>query len=427
MNAKHLFAFLIVTLAVTVTVLVAEAQGPRGGSRAPAAAVGTGFTYQGQLKQNGALVTNSCDFQFGLWDALAAGPQYGATQTVSSLVVASGLFSTTLDFGAGATNYFTGTARYLAIAVRCPAGSGVYTALNPRETLTPAPYAFALPGLYTQPNSTSPNVIGGYSGNFISSTVVAATISGGGASANANIVTADYGTIGGGKGNIVSTEDATIGGGRLNNASGIGAATIAGGVGNTASGSVATVGGGTSNFASGERAAIAGGFANTASGAFSSVPGGYYTSASHYGEMAYASGFFFPGASGNAQTSTYVLRNTTADATPTELFLDGSAVRLTIPISRVVTFDILVVGVNISGGSAGNSAGYRLAGAIKNIGGATTFIGTPNQTVFGEDNASWDATVVADNTNDALVVQVTGAGTANIRWVASVRTVEVAY
>jgi len=45
--------------------------------------------------------------------------------------------------------------------------------------------------------------------------------------------------------------------------------------------------------------------------------------------------------------------------------------------------------------------------------------------VLAEENTAWDATVVADDANDALVVKVTGAAGAAILWAASVRTVEV--
>lgn len=54
------------------------------------------------------------------------------------------------------------------------------TALNPRQALTPAPMVFTLPGLYTHQNGTSPNIIGGFGGNFISNTLVGGTIGGGG-------------------------------------------------------------------------------------------------------------------------------------------------------------------------------------------------------------------------------------------------------
>jgi hypothetical protein len=331
-----------------------------------------------------------------LWDDSAAGAQVGVTQTIPSAVT-NGLFTVELNASGQITSgtIFNGEARWLALAVRCPSGSGGYTALNPRQRMTPAPMAFALPGFYTQENATSPNVIGGYSGNVISPTWVGAMIAGGGNSTLPNKAWTNYAAIGGGRGN-------------------------------TASGSVAAIGGGTSNIASGERATVSGGYENTASGPFATVPGGIQAAASHYGEMAYASGYFAPSGFGEAQTSLYVMRIQTTNAIATEMFLDGTAAsqRITIANNRVLTFDILVVGTNINNG---NSAGYRLAGAIKNIGGTTLFIGTPGQVIFGEDNPAWDAIVEADNTNDALVVKVVGVGGQDIRWVASVRTVEVAY
>lgn len=104
--------------------------------------LGTGFTYQGQLKSSGSAYTGTCDFQFGLWDDMSAGTQKGITQTVSSVSVTDGLFTTVLNSGNEfGTTAFDGNARWLAIAVRCPAGSGSYTALAPRQALTATPYA----------------------------------------------------------------------------------------------------------------------------------------------------------------------------------------------------------------------------------------------------------------------------------------------
>src|SRR6185369_2294417 len=99
---------------------------------------GTAFTYQGQLKSGGSPQSGSCDFQSGLWDAATVGSQVGVTQTLTTVPVTSGLFMLSLDFGSSA---FTGPARWLSLSVRCPAGSGGYTALTPRQALTPAPYA----------------------------------------------------------------------------------------------------------------------------------------------------------------------------------------------------------------------------------------------------------------------------------------------
>jgi hypothetical protein len=198
-----------------------------------------------------------------------------------------------LDFGSGA---FAGEARWLQTAVRCPAGGGEYTTLAPRQALNPVPYALALPGLWTQQNTTSPNLIGGHSGNWVTSGAYAATIGGGGgmypnsvtdaggtvgggvdnqAGDNAGTVDdASYATVGGGGGNIAGAESATVGGGAGNHATG-GYTFIGGGSDNQAIGNCcATIGGGYSNVASGNQATVGGGGFNTASGEWSTVPGG---------------------------------------------------------------------------------------------------------------------------------------------------------
>ncbi len=143
--------------------------------------------------------------------------------------------------------------------------------------------------LRLEPHWTSPNIIGGYSGNSVSAGVYGAFIGGGGASgainqitANyatvgggySNTVTATYGTVGGGEGNTVRGADATIGGGSGNVANGVGA-TVGGGWGNVASGDKASVSGGYDNHASGMRAAIGGGDNNIASGEIAVISGGW--------------------------------------------------------------------------------------------------------------------------------------------------------
>jgi hypothetical protein len=99
------------------------------------------FRYQGQLNSGGSPVTGACDFQFGLWDSVSGPAQIGITQTLSAPVVA-GLFTVLLNsgnqFGADA---FSGSQRWLAIAVNCPSVGGGYVLLQPRQQLTAAPYA----------------------------------------------------------------------------------------------------------------------------------------------------------------------------------------------------------------------------------------------------------------------------------------------
>ena len=106
-----------------------------------AALLSTSFTYQGELRNAGSPVSGTCDFQFSLWDAPSIGAQVGGIQPVNGVSVVNGRFAVQLDFGGSA---FAGDARYLQIAVRCPAGSGAFTTLAPRQPLTAAPYALSL-------------------------------------------------------------------------------------------------------------------------------------------------------------------------------------------------------------------------------------------------------------------------------------------
>jgi hypothetical protein len=104
-----------------------------------ASPLGTAFTYQGHVQQAGVPINGPCDFQFSLWDAASGGSLIGATQTVSSVSVSNGLFTVTLDFGAGA---FNADARWLGISAR-PGGNPNYTLLSPRQPMTAAPQAIA--------------------------------------------------------------------------------------------------------------------------------------------------------------------------------------------------------------------------------------------------------------------------------------------
>ncbi len=202
---------------------------------------GTGFTYQGQLKNAAGPVNGACDLLFGLWDAESAGTQLGATQSIAGVSISGGLFTVRLnsagEFGPAA---FGGQARWLEVAVKC-AADPAFTTLSPRQPLTPAPYALALPGLRTEQNEASPNIVGGAEGNAVTAGAVGATLDGGGVAGFLQAVTDDYGTVGGGRGNTAgnnsgATTDAvgaTVGGGEGNSATGT-YATIPGGLGNSA-------------------------------------------------------------------------------------------------------------------------------------------------------------------------------------------------
>lgn len=106
--------------------------------------LGPEITYQASIQQSGAPLNNTADFQFRLFTAPTGGTQIGSMQAINNLTVVDGQIMVELNFGAGA---FSGDKRFLEIAVRSPAGSGLFTTLTPRQPLTAAPYAlYALTG-----------------------------------------------------------------------------------------------------------------------------------------------------------------------------------------------------------------------------------------------------------------------------------------
>ena len=107
----------------------------------PAAAqtpLGTGFTYQGRLVDAGVPANGAYDFELRLFTAASGGAAVGSPLVRDDVAVAGGLFVVTLDFGSAA---FTGSARWLEIAVRPGASTGAFTTLGPRQQLTPSPNA----------------------------------------------------------------------------------------------------------------------------------------------------------------------------------------------------------------------------------------------------------------------------------------------
>jgi hypothetical protein len=344
LHSFHLFRVFTLTAVLLLAVTVG-AQGDTGNGIEATTLVST-FTYHGYLEQSAIPVTAICDFEFSLFDALAAGTQIGSTLTRTNIAISSGLFSVQLDFGATA---FDGQDRFLAITTRCPAGAGAYTPLTPRQPVTPAPYSMyairapwsglqnvpagfadgvdntgadwsltgnggTTPGsnfLGTTDNqpleirvngyrvmryewSSRPNIIGGHWDNTIAG--FGATIAGGGGpTSNRNRVEDNFGTISGGENNQAGNPGdglnaqpyATVGGGLSNTASGA-YSLVGGGRGNTATHEYATVGGGINNHAINNAATVSGGASNTASGDSAVVSGGHQNIAS--GNFSFAAG-----------------------------------------------------------------------------------------------------------------------------------------
>jgi len=99
-------------------------------------AIGTAFTYQGYLEDNGAPANGNFDFESKIYNAAAVGTVL-ATDTDLDVTVTDGLFTIVISAGSGV---FTGGSRWLSVGVR-PAGGGDYTTIRPRQELRPVPQA----------------------------------------------------------------------------------------------------------------------------------------------------------------------------------------------------------------------------------------------------------------------------------------------
>lgn len=234
-------------------------------------------------------------------------------------------------------------------------------------------------------------------------------------------------SICGGRYNTIwgSGYDCFIGGGASNTASDT-ACVVAGGQSNQASSPYTAVGGGAGNACWGMSSVISGGQDNTTSAYLCSITGGCRAVADRRGMQAYAVGRFAE--NGDAQRVDFVLRAVTTDATATPLTIDwngSGGVFLTIPSGKALFATVNVAGI-IDGGS--KAAHYCRKVAIKNIGGTTSLIGTVS--TLGTDvesESDYDVAITADNTNDALQINVTGRANETIRWVAHVEGVEIGH
>jgi hypothetical protein len=131
--------------------------------------------------------------------------------------------------------------------------------------------------------------------------------------------------------------------------------------------------------------------------------------------------------SGNYNDTTTIASIVTTDNTPTTLKCRwyGGTNNFIIPSGRALFFVAHICGIKSDGSAV---ASYIRRGCIKNIGGTTSLVGTIETIGTDyEDNAATDVAITADNTNDALQIDVTGITGETWRWQASVKSVEMIY
>ncbi len=100
-------------------------------------AQGSAFTYQGRLNASGQPANGLYDLRLRLASDALGSNYVGGILATNGVPVSNGLFTVTIDFGAGP---FTGSNLWLQVEVRTNS-AGAYTVLSPLQQLTPAPYA----------------------------------------------------------------------------------------------------------------------------------------------------------------------------------------------------------------------------------------------------------------------------------------------
>tara|TARA_R110000822_G_scaffold62371_2_gene153839 strand:- start:1163 stop:4948 length:3786 start_codon:yes stop_codon:yes gene_type:complete len=144
------------------------------------------------------------------------------------------------------------------------------------------------------------------------------------------------------------------------------------------------------------------------------------------GKYAYASGYF--AAEGDAQGGQFILRSDTTDATAEAMTTNKSTAaannQIVAASDTCITFHGTITAMQNGAQAYG---GWEIKGMLVNDGG-TTSLALGNVSDMAANNASsWAVALSADNTNNALKIQVTGEASHNIRWVANVQTSEVTY
>ena len=120
----------------------------------------------------------------------------------------------------------------------------------------------------------------------------------------------------------------------------------------------------------------------------------------------------------------YILYGTTTDSTLTELFLDAVSSRITLDNNTTMMFEADIVGRDSTGAK---HCAFKLSGVIDNTNGSTILINNVSETIVAETVEAWSAVAQADDTNDTLVIKVTGEGATTIKWTAFVKTISITH
>jgi hypothetical protein len=208
---------------------------------------------------------------------------------------------------------------------------------------------------------------------------------------------------------------------------------------------------GTNSFAAGQSNASASGilaftlgFNSTASGNYTFAFGLFATAAGVgswaageranaplHGQFSESAGPF--ASTGDAQRSRLMARRSTTDATPSNLFLDGSSARVLVPANSSGVAMITVVARTNTAGDQHMTwcrrVNWERGVAVGTVSVDVETMGTDRGYTGGAWGAgpAWTLAITADTTNGAINIIGTGAAATNIRWVADIEWVETTF
>ena len=139
-------------------------------------------------------------------------------------------------------------------------------------------------------------------------------------------------------------------------------------------------------------------------------------------------------ANGDAQSGKIVLVSDTTDATPEPLTSNNNQAGLSdnqviLPNNSAYSFSGTII-ARESAAAGSDYASWEIKGALlRDANAASTVLGNGirNKLYATAGASAWAVALTADTTNGGLKIEVTGAASTNIRWVATVHTSEVTY
>tara|TARA_A100001037_G_scaffold301598_1_gene331480 strand:+ start:2290 stop:4329 length:2040 start_codon:yes stop_codon:yes gene_type:complete len=135
----------------------------------------------------------------------------------------------------------------------------------------------------------------------------------------------------------------------------------------------------------------------------------------------YTNGNF--GSSNDSRNGKYILRGTTVDNNYSEIFVGGTSnSRIDFQDNSINTVSILVTGTRT--GTIGG-ASFKVEASFQNSAGTLTLLDNVSKTKLGSSDTLYDVQLDIDTINNTLRLRCRGNTGHNIRWMATIDTVEV--